>query len=109
MTPTPAAHSHAACSLAHRQSGRGDLPSFDAAGLAVSPVPKARQVADAAVAGWNAVAEALVPIIGRSSVTDLYRRCLISVGVDRTWLPSGTASDGPSSFRVETNIHNSWS
>jgi len=52
-------------------------------------------VADAAVAGWNAVAEALVPIIGRSSVTALYRRSLISVGVERTWLPLVTAADLP--------------
>jgi len=52
-------------------------------------------VADAAVASWNAVAQALVPIIGRSSVTMLYRRCLVSMGVDRTWLPSVTAADVP--------------
>jgi hypothetical protein len=52
-------------------------------------------VADAAVVGWSAVAEALVPIIGQSSVTMLYRRCLVSVGIDRTWLPGVTAVDLP--------------
>jgi hypothetical protein len=67
----------------------------DAASLVGSPVPTARATADAAVVGWNAVAQALVPIIGSSSVTALYRRCLVSVGVDCTWLPSVTAEDLP--------------
>lgn len=66
-----------------------------AASLGGSPPSTARAVADAAVVGWNAVADALVPIIGSSSVTALYRRCLVSVGVDRTWLPSVTAEDLP--------------
>jgi len=52
-------------------------------------------VADAAVVQWNAVARALVPIIGQSSVTMLYRRCLACVGIDRTWLPALTAADLP--------------
>ena len=70
-------------------------PAADLADLAGSPAPTARAVADAAVVGWKAVAEALVPIIGQSSVTVLYRRCLVSVGVDRTWLPAVTAADLP--------------
>jgi len=63
--------------------------------IAEPPASTARAVADAAVVGWKAVAEALVPIIGRSSVTVLYRRCLVSVGIDRTWLPAATAADLP--------------
>jgi len=63
--------------------------------LAPQSAPSSRAIADAAVVRWNAVAEALVPIIGRSSVTVLYRRCLASVGVTRTWLPATTAADLP--------------
>ena len=55
----------------------------------------ARAVADATVAGWSAVAQALVPILGQSSVTVLYRRCLISAGLEHTWLPSVAAADLP--------------
>ncbi len=50
-------------------------------------------MADAAVAEWRAVAEALAPTIGRSSVTALYRRCLLAVAVERTWLPNGAIDD----------------
>lgn len=83
-----------------RHVGEGPSPpgarhADDAASAAGSPTPTARAVADAAVVGWNAVAQALVPIIGRSSVTVLFRRCLVSVGVNRTWLPSITAADLP--------------
>jgi hypothetical protein len=59
------------------------------------PALTARAVADGAVATWQSVAVALAPIIGRSAVTVLYRRCLVSVGIDRTWLPSVTAADLP--------------
>ena len=62
---------------------------------ATQPASTAREIADAAVVGWNAVAETLVPIIGQSSVTLLYRRCLVSVGATRTWLPAVTAADLP--------------
>ena len=62
---------------------------------ATQPAPTTRAIADAAVAAWKAVAEALVPIIGQSSVTVLYRRCLVSVGATRTWLPAVTAADPP--------------
>jgi hypothetical protein len=59
------------------------------------PAPTTRAIADAAVVGWNAVAQALVPIIGQSSVTVLYRRCLVSVRITRRWLPAVTAADLP--------------
>ena len=59
------------------------------------PAPTPRAVADAAVVQWNAVAQALAPIIGPSSVTMLYRRCLVSVGLTRPWLPAVTAADLP--------------
>ena len=59
------------------------------------PAPTTRAIADSAVVTWKAVAEALVPIIGQSSVTVLYRRCLVSVGATRTWLPAATAADLP--------------
>jgi hypothetical protein len=62
---------------------------------AAQPASTARATADAAVVGWNTVAETLVPIIGQSSVTVLYRRCLVSVGATRTWLPAVTAADLP--------------
>ena len=62
---------------------------------ATQPAPTTRAIADAAVAAWKAVAEVLVPIIGQSSVTVLYRRCLVSVGATRTWLPPVTAADPP--------------
>lgn len=67
---------------------------------AESPALTARAVADAAVLRWKAVAQALAPIIGQSSVTALYRRCLASVGATRTWLPAASAADPP---------HNDWS
>ncbi len=66
-----------------------------AQGLGGAPASTACTVADGAVVAWKEVAEALVPIVGRSSVTVLYRRCLVSVGIDRTWLPSVTAADLP--------------
>jgi hypothetical protein len=62
---------------------------------ATPPAPTTRAKADAAVAAWKAVAQALVPIIGQSSVTVLYRRCLVCVGVTHTWLPAVTAADLP--------------
>jgi hypothetical protein len=62
---------------------------------ATQPASTTRAIADAAVVGWNAIAEVLVPIIGPSSVTALYRRCLVSVGATRTWLPAVTAADLP--------------
>ena len=74
-----------------RATGRAD-PSH---GRGDSPGSTARAVADAAVVQWNAVAQALVPIIGQSSVTMLYRRCLAGVGIERTWLPAVTAADLP--------------
>jgi hypothetical protein len=55
----------------------------------------ARIVADGAVETWKSVAAALGPIIGQSAVTVLYRRCLVSVGVKRAWLPPVTADDSP--------------
>jgi hypothetical protein len=83
-----------------RDLGRGALAlgasqTDDPAQPGGSPVATARATADAAVVGWKAVAHALVPIIGSTSVTALYRRCLVSVGVDHTWLPSVTAADLP--------------
>lgn len=60
-----------------------------------APVSTAREVADTAVGAWNAVAELLAPVIGQSSVSTLYRRCLVSVRVDQTWLPSASANDPP--------------
>ena len=88
------------------QDGRGKdvgLALIPTGGPPGRPVPgevqhtasTAREVADAAVVAWSAVAERLVPVIGQSSVTTLYRRCLVSVGVERTWLPSGSANDQP--------------
>ena len=70
------------------QAGRDDHGT-------VSSPSTARAVADDAVEEWNAVAQTLAPIIGRSSVIVLYRRCLVSVGMNRTWLPSVTSSDPP--------------
>ena len=55
----------------------------------------ANTVADDAVATWESVAAALAPIIGRSAVTALYLRCLVSVGDKRAWLPPVTAADSP--------------
>ena len=63
--------------------------------MAELPISTARAVADAAVAEWSAIAQALVPLIGQSSVTVLYRRCLVSVGAERTWLPTVGAADLP--------------
>lgn len=82
-------------------AGQGDrgktVESKTTCGPIASPNSTAREVADAAVLRWTAVAQALAPIIGQSSVTMLYRRCLASVGVDRSWLPPVTAADLPES------------
>ena len=52
-------------------------------------------VADRAVTVWKAVEAALAPLIGRRSVTTLYRRCLTSVGTTCTWLPAVNDGDSP--------------
>ncbi len=66
-----------------------------ASDLDASSASNARTVADSAIAAWKDIAEALVPLIGQSAVTVLYRRCLVSVGLQRAWLPSVSAADLP--------------
>ena len=61
--------------------------------MAESSRSTARAVADAAVAEWTAIAEALGPVVGASSVTALYRRCLVSVSVARPWLRPAASGD----------------
>jgi len=68
-----------------------------APGMAARSALTANTVADGAVATWESVAVALAPIIGQSAVTALYRRCLVSAGDKRTWLPPVAAADSPTS------------
>jgi len=70
-------------------------PTTHAAGMAGMSALTANAVADGAVETWESVAAALAPIIGPSAVTALYRRCLVSAGDKRAWLPPVTAADSP--------------
>ena len=57
----------------------------------------AQAVSDHTIAAWKSTAAALSPIIGSSSVSELYRRCLTSLGAAHAWLPSVSYAKTPES------------
>lgn len=55
----------------------------------------ASRIADAIVARWRDIDDALSPIVGTIGVATLYRRCVFLVGKTHPWLMHGPTGDPP--------------
>src|SRR5687768_10983754 len=57
-----------------------------------APEARAGQIADAAVAIWQAIDAALAPVLGQRGVVALYQRSLHLASQTYPWLPCGPGS-----------------